>query len=408
MSEPRHVVAKVSGGTGSYSAARRHVDHHGTSGLSLLFTDTLCEDQDAYRFLIASAANLYSVSLPAGFLPEIAAFPAWEDRDAYKAFVTDLGARTRALMPDFHWIADGRDPWDVYEAERFLGNSRVDPCSKFLKRQLADRWLRANCDPAQTIILVGIDYEERERFEGNPKLGTAGIQRRWREIGWTCEAPLCDKPYLSWLDRRNRLFLERLWLPRLNALGFSHNNCGGFCCKGGQGHWKLMLRAFPERYAYAERRESEIREKLGDVSMLTDRRGGGAKKPLTLEALRTRDLRPDEASEMGACNCFFGDDNEIESAISGMMANPILAKSYSSAKIEEALNGALSKAKTRAGRIENKRAIEMLATRAVEQRQDVFLIAADVADNGGIGDDERKALDDIAKSLNVDGAKLLG
>ncbi len=102
------------------------------------------------------------------------------------------------------------------------------------------------------------------------------------------------------------------------------------------------------------------------------------------------------------------DDAEVDSAISGMMANPILSKSYTSAKIEEALNGALTRAKTRAGRIENKRAIEQLSTRAVEQRQDVFLIAADVADNGGIGDDERKVLDEIAKSLNVDGAKLLG
>lgn len=304
------VIAKVSGGVGSYSAARRYVDQHGSANLELLFTDTLCEDQDAYRFLIAGAANLYGVALPSGFLPEIADFPAWEDRDAYKAFALDLAIRTVALLPRLHWIANGRDVWDIYEKERFLGNSSADPCSKILKREIADRWLRDNCDPQQTQVIVGIDYEEVERFEGAPanngKPGPKGLRRRMAEKGWTFIAPLCERPFISWKQRQDRLTEEGLWLPRLNRLGFAHNNCGGFCCKGGQGHWKKLLEEFPERYAYAEHREEKIRGVLGDVSMLTDRRGG-TKKPLTLSALRTRDLDAVEASEMGACGCFYGD-----------------------------------------------------------------------------------------------------
>jgi tellurite resistance protein len=102
------------------------------------------------------------------------------------------------------------------------------------------------------------------------------------------------------------------------------------------------------------------------------------------------------------------DDSEIESAISGMQANPIVSASYSSSQIEEALNAALSRAKSRAGRMENKRNIEALMTRDVTVRQDIFLIAADVADQGGIGSEEQVVLNDIAKLLNVDGAKLLG
>jgi len=300
-------IAKISGGVGSFSAARRYVDQYGSDELELLFTDTLCEDQDAYRFLIAGAANLFGIDLPSGFLPAIDQFPRWEDRAAYKAFVLALAARTMLLMPRFHWIADGRDVWDIYEHERFLGNSRTDPCSKVLKRQAADRWLRDNCDPKLTQVIVGIDYEEIERFEGRPERGILGLRVRMAEQGWSFVAPLCDRPLLSWKMRQDRLRDEGLWLPRLNALGFSHNNCGGFCCKGGQGHWKLMLRVFPERYGYAERREQEIRDLLGDVSMLTDRRGGDGKKPLTLAALRTRELDAVEASEMGACRCFFGD-----------------------------------------------------------------------------------------------------
>ena len=293
-------IAQVSGGVGSYSAARRYVDENGSDELELLFTDTLCEDQDAYRFLIASAANLY------GILPAIEAFPAWEDRAAYKMFVVDLALRTVAIIPRLHWVIDGRDVWDIYEQERFLGNSRVDPCSKLLKRKSAAKWLDENADPTQTVILVGIDYEEIERYEGNPAKKQKGIRQRWADDGWRVDAPLCERPFLSWLDVRSRLSTEGLWLPRLNQLGFAHNNCGGFCCKGGIGHWKKLLTVFPERYAYSERRENEIRETLGDVSMLVDRRGG-EKKPLTLTALKSRELDDVEAADLGACGCFFGE-----------------------------------------------------------------------------------------------------
>lgn len=297
------VVAQISGGMGSYSAARRWVDQNGPDGLELLFTDTLCEDQDAYRFLIAGAFDLFGVAMPEGLLPEIEDFPAWEDRENYKAFVLLLREAVTTILPKFNWLSDGRDVWDVYEDRRFLGNSRVDPCSETLKRVAAAKWLTENCDPNDTVVLVGIDYEEIERFKGSTK--SAGIQLRMAERGWCAMAPLCDRPFQSEKMRRDMIVSRGLWVPRLNLLGFAHNNCGGFCCKGGMGHWALMLRVFPERYAYANFREQKIRGMLGDVAMLTDRRGG-EKKPLTLEALRTRELRPDEAADMGACGCFFG------------------------------------------------------------------------------------------------------
>jgi len=305
-------IASISGGEGSWLAARVHIDRHGAQGFEALFTDTLFEDQDTYRFLIAGAANLFGITLPAGFLPEIADFPAWEDRPAYKAFVLGLALRTMRLIPGFHWIADGRDPWDVFEHERFLGNSRVDPCSKILKRQMADRWHAENCDPAETQIIVGLDHEEPERFHGMPEFGRAGLRARKAEAGWTFIAPLLDKPWVLPTERRAMIAAAGLWQQRLSVLGFAHSNCGGFCCKAGQGHWNLMLQVFPERYDYSEYREQEIRSVLGDVSMLTDRRKHPGdtktiKRPLTLATLRSRVLRPDEAAEMGGCRCALGD-----------------------------------------------------------------------------------------------------
>jgi tellurite resistance protein len=101
------------------------------------------------------------------------------------------------------------------------------------------------------------------------------------------------------------------------------------------------------------------------------------------------------------------DDNEIDAAISGMQANPLVAASYTSSQIEEAFTAALTRAKTRAGRLDNKRNIEALVTRDVSVRQDVFMIAADTADQGGIGDQEKAVLLDIGKLINLDAEKLL-
>jgi tellurite resistance protein len=101
------------------------------------------------------------------------------------------------------------------------------------------------------------------------------------------------------------------------------------------------------------------------------------------------------------------DDSEVDAAISGMQANPIVSASYSGSQIEEALNAALTRAKSRAGRMENKRAIEALQTRDIGVRQDVFLIAADTADQGGIGPEEKVVLTEIGKLINVDADKLL-
>jgi hypothetical protein len=93
--------------------------------------------------------------------------------------------------------------------------------------------------------------------------------------------------------------------PRLYRLGFAHNNCGGFCVKAGQGHFALLLEAMPERYAYHERREQELRDHLGkDVAILRDRHGGET-RPLTLREFRERRQagEPCDLFDIGGCGC---------------------------------------------------------------------------------------------------------
>jgi len=245
-----------SGGVASWATARRVVDRHGTDDLTLLFTDTRSEDEDTYRFLNDAAA--------------------------------DIGVPVTT-------ISDGRDIWQVFRDARFLGNTRVDPCSRILKRDLSRRWLEDYCDPAATTIYLGFDWTETHRYER--------AVPRW--LPWRVEAPMLDRPYRLRAEMIADAEARGLVTQRLYRLGMDHANCGGGCVKAGQGHFAKLLDVFPSRYAEWEQREQALRDDLGDVSILRDRTGDGT-RPLTLRDLRERIEAGQSISlwDIGGCACF--------------------------------------------------------------------------------------------------------
>jgi hypothetical protein len=306
-------IVQFSGGGGSWAAAKRVAEQYGTADLTLLFSDTLIEDQDCYRFLLEGAANVFGLAPAIDLQERSLALPEPYPQAAMlerKRQLTALRADTKGRLPFLAWIAEGRTPHETFRDERMLGNSRFDPCSKILKRQLIDRWKQAHCDPADTICYVGIDWSEKHRYDA--------LAARWAaKGGWKYEAPLCEAPWLTPRDVRDWMRAEGMPPPRLYALGFHHNNCGGGCIKAGQGHWAHLLRTFPERYAWWEAHEQEMRDYLGkDVSMLTDRRGDGKKKPLTLTVLRERVQSGGQIDlfDIGGCGCALPslDDDETQ------------------------------------------------------------------------------------------------
>ncbi len=308
---PRRVVM-FSGGGGSWAAAKRVAERHGTEDLTLLFTDTLFEDEDAYRFLIEGAANVLGRQIASDRVPRIDQFPPFESRGEYKLFVDGLRVEFETILPELIWLSRGQDIWDVFFEQRFLGNSSADPCSKRLKRQMAAAWLRAECRPENTIVYVGIDKFEEHRFDDG---AGGGLRPRREADGWCYEAPLCDAPYVGPWDVRSMMREEGILSPRLYDDGHSHNNCGGFCVKAGHAGLALLLRTNPRRFAFNEQREQDIREYLGkDVSVLTDRSGDNEKKPLTLRAFRQRiEADPQmglDLDDFRSCGCFIEDTNE--------------------------------------------------------------------------------------------------
>lgn len=250
-----------SGGVTSWAAARRVADVRGTGDLTLLFADTLIEDEDLYRFLDEAAK--------------------------------DIGVPITR-------VADGRTPQQVFADKRFLGNTRIAPCSHLLKQVPCRQWLEANTDPATTTVHVGIDWTEMHRLPA--------IERGWAP--WTVTAPLCEPPYVDkagWIRAARTAGLTE---PRLYVLGFQHNNCGGACVRGGQAQWAHLLRVFPDRFASWEQHEQEMRERIGaDVAILRDRAGGDT-RPLPLVELRHRvesnalASPPLDLDDWGGCGCF--------------------------------------------------------------------------------------------------------
>jgi hypothetical protein len=248
-----------SGGVGSWAAAKRVAERHGTADLTLLFTDTKMEDEDLYRFIDQAAEN--------------------------------VGA---PLVK----IADGRSVWELFFAERMMGNSRADLCSRILKRELADDYLAEHFTPEDTTVYVGIDWSEKHRIDR-----LAELKRPWHY-----EAPLCDPPYLTKRDMLRILKAEGIEPPRLYAMGFAHNNCGGFCVKAGFGHFANLLRMMPERYAFHEAKEQEFREMVGrdDIAILKRQPNRTGSVPVTLRQLR-QEIEAGKQVDMfdlGGCGCF--------------------------------------------------------------------------------------------------------
>jgi len=256
MTEEKKHIVMFSSGAGSAIAGKRIVDEFGPAGVTLLFCDTMIEDADNYRFLDEAAA--------------------W------------LGVPVTR-------IADGRTPWEVMRDKKIIANNRIDPCSHILKRQLADKWIQKNAAP-DAITVIGIDWTEQHRFE---RFAARHLPRQSR-------APLCEPPYLNKKQMLEQIRAAGIAPPRLYSQGHSHANCGGFCVRAGQAQFALLLRTNRELYLFHEGKEEEMRELVGNHSMMSDRRGDGKKKTLTMRDFRKRlENQPDlfDKHDIGGCGC---------------------------------------------------------------------------------------------------------
>lgn len=254
----KHIVF-YSGGIGSWYAAKRVIDKYGTENVILLFSDTLIEDEDLYRFLDETS--------------------------------NDFGVKITR-------IEDGRTPWEVFKDVRWLGNSRLAQCSHLLKQKTAEKWVKDNFQPDECVLYLGIDWTEEHR--------TKSPVKNWSP--YKVEFPMCEEPYLTKEEMLNELDRKGIEIPRLYKMGFSHNNCGGMCVRAGQAHFINLLKTMPDRFEWLEKYEKEMQEYLDrDVTILT-RIVKGERQNLSLEQLRkefqSNNFKQLDLFDFGGCGCF--------------------------------------------------------------------------------------------------------
>lgn len=235
-------IGMYSGGASSAFVAYHMVKQYGRDNCMLLFTDTLWEDEDNYRFMEDTAEY---IGLP------------------------------------LTYVVDGRTPEDIFFETKFLGNARLARCSEELKVKqtlLFLENLRTN-ENVEPILYFGIGPHETHRalnlrhFYGH--MGIEPIECRFPLIETFTEEP----------DVRKIITEEwNINLPRMYKLGFSHANCGGRCVRGGFHHYAQLYKIWPERFMQQEEMEERFREKFQkNVSILKKN-----KKPYTLKELRKK------------------------------------------------------------------------------------------------------------------------
>lgn len=283
-----NALVMYSGGLVSWAAGKRTVERYGREQTRLLFADTLIEDEDLYRFVIEGAANIFGIDLPDDFRDLASSVPAIEDDPDLirrRPILAELMRLASRHIPGLHWIADGRTPFEVFADEKFIGNTRVDPCSRILKRELMNRWRDEHCENWRTVVVFGLDWSERGRIEG--RKGKPGHRVRLAEQGWLASYPMDETPYLIKDDIEAILEIEEIRPPNLYALGFPHNNCGGYCCKMGLAQANHLLRTIPARYAWNESQEERAMAKIGPTAKPSLRyRSNGSTRGVTLREFR--------------------------------------------------------------------------------------------------------------------------
>lgn len=255
-------IVSYSGGLGSFAAAHRLKQLHPDARITLVFCDTLIEDEDLYRFLRESAAAL--------------ALPLVE-------------------------LRDGRNPWEVFRDVKMQGNTRIAPCSRVLKREVLAKWLDENHPFADATLVLGIDYEEAHRL---PRAVAANAPV-------PVIAPLCDPPFEGAQARHELLQRYGLSPPRLYAEGFAHNNCGGFCVRAGLAQFDLLRQRFPERFEWhAQQQEQLVRLVPNADRPFLRKTIDGTQTYITLREFEKMKLAESEQFDFGGCGCFVDDGDQ--------------------------------------------------------------------------------------------------
>jgi len=259
-------VNTLSGGLQSFVATWLDFKKHPNDFHLLYFTDTQYEHKTLYDFL-EDSLNIISSDFP----------------------------QTNFV---FIHIKSDFNLWELFYLEQFQGNGRNAICSRIMK-QKPGKALEAKLNLKNCPITFGFGKFEDERLKYIKKNRP------------TASAPLIEHEQLWDKQELIQFTLSKgLNVPYLYKLGLAHNNCGGFCVKAGQGHYKKLLEANRELYLKHESKQEELikhlpMEQQRSVGFIIVQRKN-KRHYLTLRQFRKwiEAGKPVDIFDMGTCGCF--------------------------------------------------------------------------------------------------------
>lgn len=151
----QHVVF-YSGGLGSFATTLRVIEKHGADNLTLLFTDTLIEDSDLYRFIIETAGSFFNIdkNVTASLSKRALNISLTEEnQNQRKLDLEQLRLDSNEAIPQLVWLTEYKDPWDIFFEQKFLGNSRIAQCSHILKQAMSKKYVKEHFNSNKTTLL---------------------------------------------------------------------------------------------------------------------------------------------------------------------------------------------------------------------------------------------------------------
>lgn len=255
-----NIIVLYSGGTGSFLTAYLLKEKFPDRHVLLFFNDTLTESSELYRFM-ADTLNFFSPSDQYPYINALArSIPkaTIENENYRKRLILNFGKTLARNYANFIYDADGRGTWDIFVDVGFLGNTRIDPCSRILKRERSSLYIHENFLPQDTDIAIGIDWTESDRH--------TTAKPNWEP--YNLIAPLIDFNIDKDEYEKHVFSVTGIEKSSRYELGLPHDNCGGFCVKAGLGHYKLLLKNDRDSYLYHEQKLEDTIDKIGRYPFL--------------------------------------------------------------------------------------------------------------------------------------------
>jgi 3'-phosphoadenosine 5'-phosphosulfate sulfotransferase (PAPS reductase)/FAD synthetase len=174
----------------------------------------------------------------------------WEDPDLFR-FLSELemllNKKITILKHEKY-----NNPEELFNGMGFLGSNRVPNCSRYLKVEVLQKYLKEKYNN-QCIVYFGIDYSEKHRADR--------IKFQYDKLGIETKFPLVESKDFFIKDKITTwLNTNGIEIPRLYKDGYTHNNCSGGCVRAGKKSWIHLLKSNPEIYRERERVESSFKD----------------------------------------------------------------------------------------------------------------------------------------------------